>query len=156
MFYELIEGDILNSNIQYITHQTNCVSSGAAGLAYYLFNKYPYSNVYKNRIKTIYDPGSLIVSGNGTDQRYIINMFSQYYPGGPNEKDNQQIREVYFKACLSKIEKLPNLYEIAFPYKIGCGLAGGDWDKYEEMINNFAYYNAHQFEVYIVKRKEDI
>ena len=29
----------------------------------------------------------------------------------------------------------------AFPYKIGCGLAGGKWSKYEAMIEAFAEAN---------------
>jgi hypothetical protein len=34
--------------------------------------------------------------------------------------------------------KLLDTDEIAFPYGIGCGLAGGNWKRYEEMIEEFA------------------
>jgi O-acetyl-ADP-ribose deacetylase (regulator of RNase III) len=155
MNYKLIEGDILECDIQYIAHQCNCVSTGAAGLAYYLFNKFPFSDIYSNRIKKIYDPGSIIVSGDGNNSRYVINMFSQFFPGNYSEKDTLSLRESYFKECLNKILLIEGIQEIAFPYKIGCGLAGGNWEIYEKMIDDFSYYNSHLIEVYIYKRKED-
>ena len=33
---------------------------------------------------------------------------------------------------------LPELKSIGFPYGIGCGLAGGDWNKYERLLEGFA------------------
>jgi hypothetical protein len=37
----------------------------------------------------------------------------------------------------------PNIISIAFPYKIGCGLAGGKWEDYESMIYKFAKENPN-------------
>ena len=49
------------------------------------------------------------------------------------------MREGYFKRCLGLIgDKIEGLESIAFPWQIGCGLAGGEWKVYEGMIKEFA------------------
>ena len=124
----IIEGDLLESKEQYICHACNCVSYGAAGLAYALFNKFPYSNIYHER-KCVSEPGTISVHGDGEENRYIINMFSQYFPGKSNkfnQKDTDKIRKNYFMSCLEQISKIENINSIAFPFNIGCGLAGGN------------------------------
>lgn len=45
MSVSIVEGNLLNSNAQYIIHQTNCVSFGFSGLANSIFEKYPESNI---------------------------------------------------------------------------------------------------------------
>ena len=73
-----IVGDLLEAKEKYIVHQTNCTSTrGAAGLAYYIYKKFPYSNIYQERDNP-YNPGSIIISGDGKDQRYIVNLMGQY------------------------------------------------------------------------------
>jgi hypothetical protein len=39
-------GDLLDATEQFIAHQCNCISQNAGGLAFYLFKKFPYANVY--------------------------------------------------------------------------------------------------------------
>lgn len=157
---KLVIGDLLDAEEQYIAHQCNCVTPKASGLALYLYNKFPYSNVYLRRgIDNHHDkPGTIQVSGNGEDKRYVINMFSQYYPGGAWDdfkNDTYSLREEYFKKCLNEISQLPNINSVAFPYKIGCGLAGGNWDNYLNMIKDFADKNL-QVEVVIYQREGDL
>ena len=42
-------GDLSNAPEDVIAHQTNCVTTRAAGLARYLFHKFPYTDTYTNR-----------------------------------------------------------------------------------------------------------
>jgi O-acetyl-ADP-ribose deacetylase (regulator of RNase III) len=137
--------NILHSDYQYIAHQCNCVSKNSAGLAKSIFEKYPYSNIYQNREKND-SPGNIIISGNGDDQRYIINMLSQFYPGTPKYETYEQ-RLGWFKSCILKISEIKNIKEIAFPFNIGCGLAGGKWEDYENLISFLDNY----CEVFICK-----
>ena len=137
-----IKGNLLDATEKYIAHQCNVVSSFASGLAGSIFKKYPYSDIYL--LRNNFDiPGTIIIKGNGADQRYIINMLAQYYPGisryPDSPKDGIKAREQYFHQCLNEISKIPDLESIAFPFKIGCGLAGGSWNIYLRMIENFAY-----------------
>jgi len=68
-------------------------------------------------------------------------MYAQYEPGKPSRSgdDSQEMREGYFKRSLGLIgDKIMGLESIAFPWQIGCGLAGGEWKVYEGMIKEFA------------------
>ncbi|MEK6833224.1 MAG: Appr-1-p processing protein [Nanoarchaeota archaeon] len=138
---EIVQGNILDSKEKYICHQCNCVTNTAMGLAKNIFIKYPYSNVYKDRIK-FDQAGTIIISGNGNDQRYIINIMAQVYPGSPkfpdSNYDGTMARIGYFRNCLNKIKEINNLESISFPFQIGCGMAGGDWNTYSNMIEVFA------------------
>jgi len=132
---EIIQGDILTTDCQYICHQTNCTSNGsAAGLAKVIFNVYPEADIYKNRVNQD-DPGKIIIIGK------VINMNAQIYPSKPkyhdSPKDGFRVRERYFKSCLDQIAEIPDLESVAFPWFIGCGLAGGQWETYFEMLTNF-------------------
>ena len=81
-----------------------------------------------------------------SDDQNIICLFAQWTPGKPTRftrsypdtyTDTKEDREKWFKMCLDEVDKL-GLDEIAMPYQIGCGLAGGNWKKYEDMINNMS------------------
>lgn len=145
---EIITGNLLDAKEKYICHQCNCVSHMAAGVAKAIFDKFPYSDIYSIRHKgqdmIAHDvPGTNIIKGNGIDQRFVVNMLSQYYPGGsyPHyENDNTKSRQQYFHKCLKSLAKVPDLDSVAFPAGIGCGLAAGDWEWYYGTIKNFASY----------------
>lgn len=150
---EIIEGNLLTCDAKYVVHQCNCVSIKPRTLAEVIFNKYPYSDIYTNR-KFRDNPGHIIVRGNGTTQRYIIAMLSQFYPGKPKYRnDKAYLRRFWFKKCLEEIAALgPNLESVAFPYNIGCDAAGGKWDEYKRMIDEFAQkVGSNGTKVYIIK-----
>jgi O-acetyl-ADP-ribose deacetylase (regulator of RNase III) len=131
-------GDLLTTPEKYIVHQCNCVSKGAAGLAKKIFTAFPYADCYSDR-DTPSEMGTISICGNGLDQRFVINLFGQYSPGlACYFGDTSENRKEAFQKALDSIAKIPDLESIAFPYGIGCGLAGGDWKKYEVMIIDFA------------------
>lgn len=140
---KIINGDLLTSSEYYIFHQTNCISAYAAGIARNIFEKFPDTDVYKNRT-TPSKPGTIEVIQSKIFPCYtVINAFGQYNPGKPNENstiDNSKVRKKYFHKCLLATAKIPNLISIGFPFGVGCGLAGGNLDHYYEMIENFANY----------------
>lgn len=158
MSIKIINGNILDSTEQYIAHQCNCVSNnGAAGLARTLFDHYPYADVYSGRPLGTHKPGDIVIRGNGKDERYVIALMAQYYPGGPWNRryrpndyvtDSPQAREAYFAKCLSKLLQL-NMESIAFPYKIGCGIAGGNWDNYSRMLDDFNKESKNKINIVI-------
>jgi O-acetyl-ADP-ribose deacetylase (regulator of RNase III) len=154
---EIVSGDLLDAKEKYIAHQCNCLTQKSAGTAKAIFDKFPYSNTYADRI----DPdkmGHIKILGNGIDQRYVINMFAQYYPGKPkyplSTKDGLAVREKYFHQCLLRIAKISNLESIAFPWKIGCNLGGGDWNHNLVTLTNFTnYVEATQGAKVVIYRK---
>ncbi|KAL4502985.1 hypothetical protein ABPG72_014214 [Tetrahymena utriculariae] len=107
--------------------------------------------------------------------QYIANLFGQFTPGKNGFKyqntlcqqiydpltnkpivDNFSSRERWFEICLQQLAdfaKEKQLYRIAFPYKIGCGLAGGNWENYNKMIEEFSE-NNRELKIYIVQLQE--
>lgn len=104
---------------------------------------------------------------------YIACLFSQFAPGRPNHYysnilaehidpltqksliETKETREIWFKLCLKKLAiqiKHLKCQIIAFPYAIGCGLAGGDWSNYYQMINEWAESHKDIFNVVILKK----
>lgn len=158
---KIVEGDILEAKEQYICHQCNCITTYAAGLAKQIFARFPYSDDYKGRIFNEqinqYDDllGQIRIHGDGKDYRFVINMFAQLYPGTPkfptSAKDGSAARERYFQLCLDKISAISGLTSIAFPFKIGCNLAGGNWENYQRMIEGFSD-KMHNIETIIYRK----
>lgn len=144
---DIVQGDLLDAKEKYIAHQCNCITKKAAHLAAYVFDKCPYADIYTGRT-TPDKPGTIIIKGDGDSKRFVINMLGQYYPGSPkypnSTLDGPAIREKYFYHCLLRVAKIKDLESIAFPYKIACGAAGGNWKKYFGNINNFAKYVSNQ------------
>lgn len=140
---EIVSGDIFDAKEKYMCHQTNCVTKSAAHLSKDVFARYPWADIYTGR--TTHDqPGTIIVRGNGQDQRYIVNCLGQFYPGKSkyphSTLDGIEIRQKYFYKCLLRIAQLPDLESVAFPWRIGCGAAGGIWEHYLGNITNFANF----------------
>jgi len=142
---EIVEGDLLKSDAKYICHQCNCITRRAAHLAKSMFIAFPWSDVYAHRQ---YDgiqskPGTIEITGDGKAKRYVVALFGQVNPGKPKhygfQEDNSEAREKYFAESLKELAKVSNLESIDFPYGIGCGAAGGNWDVYYNMICKFAF-----------------
>lgn len=140
-----VEGNLVADaeRYQYIAHQCNCLSNRASGIARAIFEKYPHSDVYAGR-KHRDRPGTIkIMTKEGSPS--VINMFAQYYPGGQRgyKNDSEQLRERWFAECLVRISKIPGIHEVAFPHGIGCGVAQGNWERYESMLRAFAKRNPN-------------
>ena len=147
MDLQVVKGSLFDSPEKYICHQCNSVTTRGANLARSMFITYPWADIYKDRVYMQEPspdnlPGNIIVRGNGEDERYVINMIGQYYPGHAkhpdSKRDGWKARQTAFATCLSKIAEIPDLESVAFPFEIGCGAAGGDWIKYRRMIREFA------------------
>lgn len=147
--FEIVHGNLLEAKEQYICHQCNCISDYAAGLAKQIFQRFPYSDIYSCRKDYPMEfrplswekPGSIITKGDGDSQRYVINMLCQISPGKYKQSyttDSYENRLKYFQMALDKISRLKGLNSVAFPYGIGCGLAGGNWDDYYSMLEKLS------------------
>jgi O-acetyl-ADP-ribose deacetylase (regulator of RNase III) len=159
---KVVEGDIFKVKTKYIAHQCNCITLKGGHLSKTMFSHYPFADIYKTRERvtnwreTRDRPGTIIVKGNGDDERYVINMLGQIFPGKPKYTDSKSdgfnARITYFGKCLVLMSKIEDLESVAFPWRIGCGAAGNDWNKYSRMINIFA--DKVDAKVFIVKLPE--
>lgn len=113
-----------------LCHQVNCIGVMGAGIALQIKKKWP--KVYIsylddcNLFKT--DPKKLL--GHVQDvmvdnDLFIANCFGQITPGNGCMTDYKA-----WDIILDKLKDLSNFLnlDLHFPWMIGCGLAGGDWE----------------------------
>ncbi|RPG35726.1 MAG: hypothetical protein CBB72_005195, partial [Muricauda sp. TMED12] len=138
------------ANVQAVCHQTNCSTAHAAGLAAALFEAFPYSDFYSTRSEMDV-PGTINVSlGNPM----VIGLNAQLRGGTAGRRgDGRDDRLRWFGRCLERVGQL-QLSSVAFPYRIGCGLAGGHWPDYEVLIERFAQEHP-QTTVFVCCRESD-
>ena len=142
MLYE-VTGDILNNDydFKFICQQVNCKGVMGSGLAKQIREKYPFVfNDYKRFCDEFDKPlGEIIISRVcGTNALAIVNMFAQDAYG----TDKRYTDYDAFESCLNHLAGVLNDYSkdwtVAFPYKIGCGLAGGDWNVIKSLLIDFS------------------
>ena len=176
-----VEGDLLHYPANYLVHQTNCTSTHARGLAQHLFRQYPFANAYQTKICKRVAGTVSFHRDEKSKTLVVVNLYGQHYPGrGSNKKqkrnktsttsndhhirDDAAARETYFQHALldlenqitknkHRINSTTDPITIAFPYGIGCNLAGGDWVAYRSMLERFATRNSH-LSVVVVKLPE--
>lgn len=135
---KIIKGNLLNATEQYIIHQCNCVTDKPKGLSKAMFDKFPFANVYKNHKQKRSKPGTIRITQN------VVALFGQYYPGRAKyANDSKEMRINWFRECLEQIARIANIKSCAFPFKIGCGLAGGNWDEYLKLLKDFETKNPN-------------
>lgn len=130
----IIRRDIFTVDCDIIAHQVNCRGVMGAGLAKQIRNKYPI--VYERYKNYCPDPallGKVQVINTGTV--YVANLFAQEGFG----RDKRYTDYDALNNCLSKLRDYMvehDLHTLALPYGLGCGLAGGDWNKVYNIIKD--------------------
>lgn len=134
----VIDGDLFDTAAPIICHQVNCQGKMGSGVAKQIREKYPtayrqYVNICADKKG---DPSALLGTAQfvyGTD-RIVVNMFAQNKYGYDKALYTSYMA---FTACLQNIARQVAPGEtIAMPYKIACGLAGGDWNVVYKLIEN--------------------
>ena len=158
---EIIEGNLLESGCTFICHQVNCKKVMGSGIAKQIRQKWPkvYEDycynidyMYENDFATkSSDLLGMITWTELEDSKYMMNFFSQdeYYPRNVCHTDYNA-----FTKCCRALKKFIEEYKlnknnivIGFPYKIGCGLAGGDWSIVSKIIEEeLSEYNIEIWE----------
>lgn len=104
------------------------------GLARQLADRYPnlereYSQ-HCNEVYNSFDVLSGTIFWFNTNDKYIANLFSQ--------EKNFNTNYCCLKKCLETVERGARLTgkTVAIPYRIGCGIANGEWDKVYKIIQD--------------------
>ena len=156
---KIVEGDLLTTDRLIIAHQCNCVSRGAKGLAQQLFQRWPWANVYDPKIcpRNHRQPGQIFICKQpkkDVKPEFVVALFAQVNPGGPVAYastglliDDRENRLLWFQKCLGHLYGVGG-GEVAMPWGIGCGLAGGNWADYEGELIEFAKH----IDVYLYRK----
>ena len=120
-------GDLLTSDCDVILHQTNCFSITGSGIAKSIKMQFP--EAYIADFKSTMTPEEKL--GNFTvgysSGKYIYNIYGQYNINlNSDEKDYSALYSGLDKAFAHIKENLGDV-KIGAPYRMACGLAGGDW-----------------------------
>lgn len=140
MSVQIINGDLLSCDAEYIVQQCNTTSKKCLGLSSLIAKKWPTCNFYRETR----EPGSVVI------KERVIGMMAQVNPGKPKGEETKKSREILFLKCL---DQLPPAKSIAFPFGIGCGLAGGEWTNYLKLIKFWAKNNP-KTQVFVYKLGE--
>ena len=120
----IIKGDLTQSSAKYICHQVNCQGVMGSGVAKQIRGKWP----------EVFDKY----------KQAIINIFGQLKFG----RDGQRYTnfEALCRGCREIANNVSPGDTIAMPYKIGCGLGGGDWGRVMDMLTDV--FSEHHLTLY--------
>lgn len=148
MSIHVVKGDIFNTHCNIICHQVNCQGVMGHGIAKQVkekykgvFNEYKrYCDAHAGNREAMLGEALIVDIDYGAavldwlvdkERKYIANIFGQLTYGTGLRTD--------YKALVLGLEVVANFAKehnlsVAIPYKIGCGLAGGDWNKVNTLI----------------------
>ena len=160
------KGDLLESDCDYICQQVNCMGKMNSGIAKQIREKWPI--VYQNYmakcnfshpsgyIRPELLLGDIQIVGLWDDynetkfHQSVINMYSQLNYGYDGRRYTSYDA---FWNCVNLIKQsVPTDKKIGFPYNIGCGLGGANWNVILTMIDTvLADYTV---EIYVLEDKD--
>jgi len=153
---EIIKGNVLETNCNVIAHQVNCMGVMGAGLAKQIKQEYP--EVFLKYKEFIKENGASKVYGRAlgvkTSNYLFFNLFGQYGYG----RSRQQTSYKHLESALEEMgDILKESYKcggqvpVAIPYKIGCGLAGGEWEVVSQILEKVEKRKGFLFIAYQLK-----
>ena len=127
-------GDLLEATETIIVHQVNCHGI-VGGLAAAVFEKYPAAEDDYMQLVQRANPWTLLgmaqLTGRQKDGHIICNLYGQYQPGA-------DYRPAELKDALHALASMARSLgmSVALPYKLSCGICGGDWDEVYQIIKD--------------------
>lgn len=133
------KGDLLNATERIIAHQVNCYGA-VGGLAADIFKKWPDAeNDYRQVCERLGPLGMIPLgmaqlTGQQKDGHIICNLFGQNLPGADYNRF----------ALTDALKTLGNIarqsgWSVALPYKLSCGICGGNWVEVYNIIETTMY-----------------
>lgn len=133
-----LQCSVFDTYARIIAHQVNCMGVMGSGVAAQVKNKFPVAyDMYREYCQC--NDLSIDLLGktqfcavkwlpDGQPQVYIANLFAQF--GYGRKKDVVYTNYAALKKYLRQLAAFANEhhYTIALPYRMGCGLGGGNWE----------------------------
>lgn len=146
-----ISGSMLNCSEDLLVHQVNCMGKMGAGLALQLKRKYPeivpsyelLCSKHQNCKEKLMGTVDIHPTKDG---KYVASIFGQMYVG----RDKRQTDYEALRKGLEKVEGYANVFDhnVAIPFQLGSGLAGGDWKVVREIIEDVFGESKVQVTIY--------
>jgi len=134
---KIIQQDMLEIQSGVLFHQVNCIGVMGGGIAYALAKKFPglekaYKEFCDDNIE--FDTSSLlgkVFVFKVNDDLFIANIFGQDNVSTGSRQTSYDATVMAFELIQDSAYADMTLY---FPYKMGCGLGGGNWNIYSAII----------------------
>lgn len=126
------DGNIFDSDAKIICHQVNTYGVMGAGIAAEV----------KERFPEVYEEYNTFCAANSQEMLLGAVLFSNARNGFIANCFSQRGMNTDYGLFTAVMGVVRNWAEehgnakIAIPYKMGCGIAGGDWDTVEQIIHN--------------------
>lgn len=134
--FQIIRGDLTETDADYICHQVNCRNAMGSGVAKALYSRWPEVKSEYHKLCQTASPTELlgkiqVVPLHDLPQS-VINVFGQLNYG----RSDGVVYTEYpaLQKALAEINRTCSGKAVAFPYGFGCGLAGGDWRTVESLM----------------------
>lgn len=151
LIYE--KGDLLKSDCTIIMHQANCFSTMGAGIAKLIAELYPEAEIadreYIGKPEDKLGKFSFATVKNIT----IVNLYGQFHYGRGKQTNYKMLEKAINDFIEFAKENKINMDKIGVPYKMGCGLAGGDWAIVEKIL--FEQSEKHNLNIYIYQLQKE-
>jgi O-acetyl-ADP-ribose deacetylase (regulator of RNase III) len=144
MSIRIVQGDLMSAEEDILGHQVNCQGVMGSGIAKTLRDTY--TNLYPSykQFCENYNLDELLGKCQivKTGSKYVANIFGQLNYG------RQKIRYTDYDALKNSLMTLrdnatKHNLSVALPYNIGCGLANGEWNIVENIIEEvFSDYDV--------------
>lgn len=140
-------GDLLKSDCTVIMHQANCFKTMGAGIAKSISKLYPAVDQadkdYPDNAEDRLGKFSYAIVNKIT----IANLYGQYHYGRGKQTNYEALENSIDKFLIyAKTNKNIDITKIGVP-KIGAGLAGGNWNLIEGILNRQS--QKHGIDIYI-------
>lgn len=160
-----VEGNLLDSNVDFICHQVNCQGAMRSGIAKAIRDKWPVVyDEYKAKFDDMeakliemcsswesqLDVSEVLLGDTQfvkvNDKQTVVNMFAQQYYGYDGRRYTSYDA---FWSCLGAIKDYaPHGFSIGFPDHIGSVRGGANWNVIKTMIEEVL---GEDYDVYIYK-----
>ncbi len=155
MTIEIIKGCLLDAfdrgDVNVIGHCVNCQGVMGSGIALSIKERYP--EVFKDYREFHDKYGADRVFGSGQSVGMYndnIKRIQQVFNLHGQDNYGRSTRHLNYGAIGDALgnmaDKLGEIHQIGFPYKMGCDRAGGDWEIVLEMIE--FYFKSHNVKIY--------
>jgi hypothetical protein len=151
MIIKVVEDDVLNCQESFVMQITNCVAITPHGLNAIFTRRWPWANVYRSRRRSsdrkieAATPGTVAKMRPAKDEDgpIVLCLMAQWAPGRPDrvlewyppKDDSIANRYEWFRQCIRTLENDKEITDrIAVPFRLGCGMGGGDWKDYEGVL----------------------
>ena len=134
-----------------VCQQVNCRNKMGAGLAKVIYEQFPI--VKREYHKSFDDSGASELYGKYrivpvTEGLSVANIYSQYDYGNSEKTGKVYTNGEKLVNAISLISKEFPVQKLYIPVKIGCGLAGGDWDMIKQQIKDLHNPNIYFIDTY--------